>query len=200
MVAACDLDRALRQRAVALTPTSSEFVTCMATPGALEGMRKHVRLEAYPMLAVVLVRETSGGRLTAAEFAQVSDLVKKRSNSIVADQRASQAQLDKQDAAIAANGGTLRRKSEGHEFGGFFEFTKALPSFTYLTTRRTTETEAGATEKVCEVVAASSMWAHGRMFGVIAIDHCVGSPPYERVKSLTKTWLSTFESINPPGK
>jgi hypothetical protein len=171
----------------------------MASPAVLEAMRKHVRHDSYPLLAVSMVRELKGGPLTAEEFAKLKALAMQRMASMVTAPDSAQQELDRQDQGIASKGGTLKRTNEGMDFGGFFTYTREQPSFTYLVTRSTVMTEAGASERTCEVNAASMLFWHGRMLGLSVIDHCAGTPKDARATSITHTWLTTFESLNPGG-
>lgn len=174
MVAACDQDPRLVQIGISLTPRSSTFVTCMATPAALEGIRKHDRLEAYPMLTTGLVNEVGSEPISTAQFAQVSAISKQRLGTMGSD------------------------PDQGPD--EFFEFSRTTPSFTTLVTRRLGSTEPGTTEKNCEVRATTSLLVNGRILIVQVMDHCAGVPPHDRAKTLTKKWLTRFEALNPPGK
>jgi hypothetical protein len=194
--AACEENQALAERAAALAPKSSAFLTCFVEESKWRSFREGKPVDLYPLVAVTVVRPDPSGPVTVTDFHKLRQAAHTQLGDLLLKPGDAQARLSEQDARNAAKGGDLQRKNYHQKLSGFFKTPDDAESFSFLVERNTTLSEAGITKQLCEVIAVSTILFEGRLLGAMVIDNCSSAPQGLRVREITIRWLRAFSEAN----
>jgi hypothetical protein len=107
--AACDESTSLAERAAALAPKSSNFVTCFAPANKWRLFQEGQPADLYPYLTLTVDPPHPDGAFTSREFQQLRQATRAKLGDLRVKSKEAQARLQEQDARIAGRGGDLKR-------------------------------------------------------------------------------------------
>lgn len=194
--AACEESTSLAERAAALAPKNSNFVTCFAPADKWRLFQERQAADLYPYLTLTVDPPHPNGAFTSREFQQLRQATRAKLGDLRVKSKDAQARLQEQDARIAGRGGDLKRGNYRQELSGFFDVPSRLESFSFLVSRSAKVSEADTHTAVCEVNAATTILYSGRLLRVSVVDDCSGASHGVRARAITAAWLAALSDLN----
>lgn len=193
---ACEENAQLAQRAAAMAPKSSTFLTCLVDAKKWLDYRTGKSTDLYPLIAVTVQIPQPGGDFTLEEFKKIRAAAHNQLGDLLADSQYAQRQLKEEDRTLASSGMNITRENYQQALQGFFEPAGATSSFSYLVSRSSTISEAGTTKKLMEVNAVSTIYYSGKLLGLSVIDVSFDNNQGLRARDITAKWLRSFRELN----
>ncbi|MGJ7529687.1 hypothetical protein [Variovorax sp. GB1P17] len=191
---ACDENQQFAQRAAALTPKTSEFITCFVPTSKWLDFQAGRATDLYPLIGVSVARPPAVG-FTPEKFKEMMEAARKQLGDMLGDGSAEK-RLAEQDAALARSGNGIQRDNFRQAYGGLFPTPQGKPSFAYLTARTVDVTEQGAELQLKEVVATGVVLQGGRLIMLSVVDGTATGVKVAPVQDIMRQWIHAFASLN----
>ncbi|MBJ2158725.1 hypothetical protein [Variovorax sp. IB41] len=191
---ACDESQQLAERAAALTPKTSEFITCFVPASKWRDFQAGRATDLYPLIGVAVARPPASG-VTPDEFKKIVEAARKQLGDLLANGGAAK-RLAEQDAALARGGHDFQRRNFKQAYGGLFPTPQDIPNFAYLTARTADLAENGVASQVKEVVATGVVLHGGRLISLSVVDGASPDAELSPVQNITREWIRAFASLN----
>lgn len=189
---ACAESPQFAARAAALTPKTSELVTCFVQAKKWRDLQSDKATDVYPFLGVTVMNV---GDFTPEAFKKMKEAARQQLGALVNDGSARD-RIAEQDAGLSRSGISMRRENYQQGYVGLYETPQSIPSFAYLSTRSTTQTENGVPIQLDEVVATAAVLQAGRVFMLSVVDSAATDREGVSAKEITLRWLRAFAELN----
>lgn len=189
---ACAESPQFAARAAALTPKTSELVTCFVPTNKWRDLQSNKATDLYPVMSVIV---SSSDEYTPEIFRKMKDAARKQLGELVNDGSA-KGRIVEQDAAMARSGSSMRRENYQQGYGGLYATPQDVPSFAYLSTRSATQTENGVSMQLDEVVATAVVLRVGRLLMLSVVDKAAADRNGIAAQDITLRWLKAYAELN----
>jgi hypothetical protein len=192
----CEESAQFAERARRLTPATHEFLTCASDRIKWEAYRSGKGADLYPIVLVTVQRPQRGGPFSLDEFMKMKKAAHEQLGDKLAIDGTPPSSVRKIDEAASSAAGQRTTNSYEQQLRGFFDAPSKAPSFSFLTSRNSTITEAERTYEVREVTAISTVFFLGELIQVMVVD-TGSSPNASTPQVVTRHWLDSFNALNP---
>jgi hypothetical protein len=193
----CEENSEVSKRMESLTPQTHVFLTCASDLAKWNSFKAgKPPTDFYPLLGVTVIRQPAGGPFTSAEFAKLRDAAHAKLADMLASANERDPSIRGMDQAASANGRERSTQSYQQSMQGFFEAPSSAPSFSFITTRTSSISEAGVTREVREVTANSSVLYSGDVLQLMIVSRAEANADTAVPRDVTRLWLQAFNSLN----
>jgi hypothetical protein len=193
---ACDESVPLAQRAAAMTPKSSVFISCFVESKKWVAFRAGKTNNLYPFYVISVQVPQPGGAFTVEEFDKMRALAHKQLGDLISDPNSTKRLQAEEAERLKGIGSSIVKSGSQNKLQGFFMPPGAPKSFSFLTSRSATVAEAGVAQSVEEVSAFSTVFFEGRLLGISVVDQLTSQDQGLQVRRITGTWLLAFRESN----
>lgn len=193
----CEENSEVSKRMESLTPQTHVFLTCASDLAKWNSFKAgKPPTDFYPLIEVTVIRQSAGGPFTSAEFTRLRDAAHARLGDMLASVNEKDPNIRGMDQAASANG--LDRSTQRYQqsLQGFFEAPSAAPSFSFITIRTASISEAGVTRESREVTATSSVLYSGDVLQLMVVSSTGVNPDTTVPRDVTRRWLTAFNLLN----